>query len=286
MRCWRAWRAGIRDAGVLSRRPNLLTPRPAWKRALKNLLLRNFLRGTWALYVGEQSRRYWESYGIPTQRLFFSPHCVDNDYWSSKARELAPKREEIRRKFGISDQAPVILFCGKFIPKKQPLMALSAYSAVRQELPCWLLMVGDGQLRPEVERQILESGIKDTVLPGFLNQDELPLAYTAADIFVLPSAFHETWGLVVNEAMNFSLPIIVSDQVGCSKDLVKDGWNGFTFAHGDEGELRRVLRRLVVDAALRKEMGRHSAELVAQYSVEACAQGIVRAGCAAGVPVA
>jgi glycosyltransferase involved in cell wall biosynthesis len=83
--------------------------------------------------------------------------------------------------------------------------------------------------------------------------------------------------------MNFSLPVIVSDQVGCSKDLVKDGWNGFSFAHDDEMQLAHCLRKLVEDAELRKEFGKHSAELVAKYSVEACADGIVRAGCAAGV---
>lgn len=260
---------------------NLLTPRPLWKRVLKGLLLRNFLRGAWALYVGEQSRQYWASYGVPRERLFFAPHCVDNAYWSSKALELLPKRDQIRKTFGIDDDAPVILFCGKFIPKKQPLMLLSAFAKIRKEMPCWLLMVGDGQLRFAVEQQIHDLGIEDAVLPGFLNQNELPFAYAAGDVFVLPSAFHETWGLVVNEAMNFGLPIVVSDQVGCSKDLVKDGWNGFVFAHDDESQLVESLQQLVKDAPLREQFGKHSAERVAAYSVEACANGIVLAGCAA-----
>jgi glycosyltransferase involved in cell wall biosynthesis len=160
-------------------------------------------------------------------------------------------------------------------------MLLSAFSTVRKELPCWLVMVGDGNLRVDIEAQIRESGIKNAILPGFLNQDELPPAYTAADIFVLPSAFYETWGLVVNEAMNFSLPAVVSDKVGCGKDLVKDGWNGFVFPHTDERQLADRLRQLVKDAALRKEFGKNSAELIANYTVENCANGIVRAGCAA-----
>jgi glycosyltransferase involved in cell wall biosynthesis len=262
---------------------NFLTPRPRWKRFLKSIFLRTFLRGAWALYVGEESRRYWKYYGIPSQRLFFSPHCVDNDFWSSKARELAPRRSQIRRSYGIDDDSPVILFCGKFIPKKQPLMLLSAFAKVREKLPCWLMLVGDGALRVDLERQISEGSIDNTILPGFLNQDELPSAYTAADIFVLPSAFNETWGLVVNEAMNFSLPVVVSDRVGCGKDLVKEGRNGFTFDHADEGQLVDRLTQLVKDAALRKEFGKNSAELIADYTVENCAKGIVRAGRAASV---
>src|SRR5450631_9953 len=262
---------------------NFLTPRPRWKRFLKSVFLRTFLRGAWALYVGEESRRYWKFYGIPAQRLFFSPHCVDNDFWSSKARELAPQRGQIRRSLGIDDDSPVILFCAKFIPKKQPLMLLSAFTAVRKVLPCWLVMVGDGELRAEVERRIRESGVENTILPGFLNQDELPMAYTAADIFVLPSGFNETWGLVVNEAMNFSLPIVVSDQVGCGKDLVKEGLNGFTFDHADEAQLVDRLMQLVQNAAMREEFGKNSAALVADYTVENCAKGIVQAGRAASV---
>jgi glycosyltransferase involved in cell wall biosynthesis len=262
---------------------NFLTPRPRWKRILKSIFLRTFLRGAWALYVGEESRRYWRFYGIPAQRLFFSPHCVDNDFWSSKARELAPRRSEIRHFYRIDGDSPVILFCGKFIPKKQPLMLLSAFAKVREKLPCWLMLVGDGALRVELERKISESGIGNTILPGFLNQDELPFAYTAADIFILPSGFNETWGLVVNEAMNFSLPIVVSEQVGCGKDLVKEGWNGFTFDHADEAQLVDRLTQLVQNAAMREEFGKNSAALIADYTVENCAKGIVRAGRAASV---
>jgi glycosyltransferase involved in cell wall biosynthesis len=261
---------------------NLLTPRPLWKRILKGVFLRNFLRGAWALYVGEEARRYWKFYGIPKQRLFFSPHCVDNNFWSSKAAELAPQRREIRNSFGVNDDAPVVLFCGKFIPKKQPLKLLTAFAAVRREMPCWLLMVGDGALRAEVEQRIRDEDIHNAILAGFLNQNELPYAYTAADIFVLPSAYNETWGLVVNEAMNFSLPIVVSDTVGCGKDLVRDGWNGYCFDHDDEQALAERLRMLIVDAERRREFGRNSAELIANYTVQDCAKGIVKAGLAAG----
>jgi len=260
---------------------NLLTPRPFWKRALKTIVLRSFLRGAWALYVGEESRRYWTFYGIPSRRQFFSPHCVDNEFWSKRARELAPQRVQIRKSFGIDDDAPVILFCGKFIPKKQPLTLLSAFTKISKEFPCWLLMVGDGQLRGEVESRIRELDIKNALLPGFLNQNELPFAYTAADMIVLPSAYHETWGLVVNEAMNFNLPVVVSDLVGCGKDLVKEGWNGYIFSHVDEEQLADCLKRLVGDEALRKEFGKNSADLVTRYSIENCAEGIVRAGRAA-----
>jgi glycosyltransferase involved in cell wall biosynthesis len=261
---------------------NLLTPRPWWKRALKNVVLRSFLRGTWALYVGEESKRYWKHYGLPASRLFFSPHCVDNTYWSEKATELRSRRDELRRSFGIDDDAPVILYCAKFIPKKQPLLMLSAFKLARQKVKCWLLMAGDGQMRGQVQEMLKSEDIPNVIMPGFMNQDQLPSAYAAADLFVLPSAFNETWGLVVNEAMNFSLPVIVSDQVGCGKDLVRPGWNGFVFDHTNERELADRMVDLAQDAQLRKTFGANSARLVTEYSVSHCAEGIVQAGRAAG----
>jgi len=283
-----AWLSRI--LAFLSRTPiffrddtNLLTPRPLWKRLIKRIVLRNYLRGAWAFYVGEESRKYWRFYGIPSKRLYFSPHCVDNEYWSAKFRELAPRRAQIRKSFGIMDDHPLILFCGKFIAKKQPLKLLAAFALVRKRMPCWLLMVGDGALRAEIETQTKSCGITNTILAGFLNQDEMPSAYVAADIFVLPSAFNETWGLVVNEAMNFGLPIIVSDRVGCGKDLLREGWNGYSFPHENAECLADRLVRLIEDAAQRREFGQNSRDLVSRYSVTNCASGIVQAGCAAVV---
>jgi glycosyltransferase involved in cell wall biosynthesis len=69
---------------------------------------------------------------------------------------------------------------------------------------------------------------------GFLNQSEIGSAYAAGDVLVLPSRLGagETWGLVVNEGMQFGLPAIVSDGVGCGPDLI-DADSGTVFASGD-----------------------------------------------------
>jgi len=80
---------------------------------------------------------------------------------------------------------------------------------------------------------------------GFKNQTEISKYYAMSDIFVLPSDVGETWGLVVNEAMNFRLPVIVSDLVGCGSDLVKHSENGYIFKTGDIEELARYLEELI-----------------------------------------
>ena len=88
----------------------------------------------------------------------------------------------------------------------------------------------------------------------------------------------ETWGLVVNEALNFALPVIVSDKVGSAEDLVRSGWNGFVVPHADVGALARALGLLVSEPpAVRAELGARGRDLVEAYSVERCANGIVEA---------
>ncbi len=131
--------------------------------------------------------------------------------------------------------------------------------------------------RSAVEDAVERRRIPNVLMPGFLNQTERPKAYTAADIFVLPSAFQETWGLVVNEAMNFPLPIIVSGKAGCAEDLVRPRWNGFVIPHRNIEVLAEAIARLVGDEGTRLEFGERSLRLISEYSIEACADGIVAA---------
>jgi glycosyltransferase involved in cell wall biosynthesis len=76
----------------------------------------------------------------------------------------------------------------------------------------------------------------------FANQSEMPARYLLADLFVLPSRGHyETWGLAVNEAMHMGRPALVSDVVGCQRDLVTPGETGWVFRHDDPADLRTQL---------------------------------------------
>jgi len=251
----------------------LLHDRPRYISALKEVALRALFARAYGLYIGEQNRRYLRRYGLPEDRLFPARYCVDNAYFRHKAAELGPIRDELRARFGIEPDVPLILSTAKLIPKKAPLVLLEAFRLVRERRRCALLFVGEGELRSEIEA----AAGPDVHLAGFLNQGELPQAYVAADVFCLPSLHHETWGLVVNEALNFGLPVVVSDKVGCAADLVRPGWNGFVAPAGEPAPLARALEELVADEELRRHFGNRGRELVSEYSVEACADGIVDA---------
>jgi glycosyltransferase involved in cell wall biosynthesis len=113
--------------------------------------------------------------------------------------------------------------------------------------------------------------------PGFLNQSEMPRAYVAADVLVLPSDGGETWGLVVNEAMACGLPAIVSDAVGCAPDLIDEGQTGFTFPMGDTNALADRLARCHVlrqkghdfTSALKAKLERYSVQTAVKETIAA-----------------
>ena len=112
------------------------------------------------------------------------------------------------------------------------------------------------------------------------NQTEMPSAYAAADILVLPSDRRETWGMVVNEAMASGLPAVVAEAVGCVPDLVRCGVTGFSYAARDIGALADGVRALVAEPLVRARMGAAAAAHVAGFSPEAAAAGILAAAAA------
>ncbi len=271
--------ATLRGIPVLIREEQtLLHERPWPKRWLRAAVLRALFSRIHGLYIGANNRAFFARYGIPEHRLHFVPYCVDNATLQRQATSLAGRRQELQARFGIAaDTGPVVLFVGKLIPKKQPLLALDAFARVRRDLRCALLVVGEGELEDAMRARITAEGIPDVHFAGFLNRGEIAQAFAAADLFVLPSRLHETWGLVVNEAMNFALPVVVSDKVGCAPDLVQDGENGFVVAAGQVGALASAVRKLVESPDLRRVMGRRSRERIDRWHYGLAVEGIVQA---------
>jgi len=110
---------------------------------------------------------------------------------------------------------------------------------------------------------------------GFQNRTDIGKFYTLADFLVLPSQ-RETWGLVINEALCFSLPVIVSDQVGAGQDLVIPEENGYIFPVGDIPALARSISNLCeMPDEDRRVMGEKSHTLVKEWSSRKLAAPLV-----------
>ena len=250
--------------------------------AVKQLTLRPLLAQARGLYVSTANRRWLERFGMPAERLFASPYTVDNDRLQSAAAALAPRRAELRKELGVpSGNAPVVATVCRLIEKKGLFTLLEAFRRARAEVPGVLLIVGSGPLEQRLRAIVERDRIPDVVFGGFLNRSEVTQAYAVADAFALLSEYQETFGLAVNEAMNFSLPIVVSDRVGCAADLVNEDRNGYAVGAGDVDGATRALSRLLRDRDLRERMGSASREIIGSWNVAASVEGFVAASTAA-----
>ncbi|MCS6928964.1 MAG: glycosyltransferase family 4 protein [Saprospiraceae bacterium] len=244
---------------------------PWWKRQLKRLVLGKglFQFVDYFLFIGIENRRFYEQIGVPPHRLLFAPYGVDNSRFSAQWMALREKKADLRRQLGLPERAQVVLFSGKLIPKKRPLDLLEAF-ALLKTFNVFLVYVGDGPLRPALEVRARALGLAESMrIEGFVNQSAIGLYYAAADVFVMCSGVGETWGLSTNEAMNFALPIVLSDLTGCAADLCRFGVNGFVFPTGDVEALAAHLRYLLaLPSELRQAMGEASRTLVAAYNYQ------------------
>lgn len=228
------------------------------------------------LYVGSQNKAFYQYMGIKEQQLFYTPYCVDNDRFRSIA--LQTNKQAARNIQSLSNDKKIILFSGKYIPKKNPLDLLKAFNGLQKKDNLQLVMVGDGVLRKEMEQYIEANHLKEhIILTGFINQSRIPYYYAAADIFVMCSGIGETWGLAINEAMNFKLPLIVSKTIGAADDLVQEGINGWTYPEADISELTSKLQYAVEAAANQLLlMGEHSLRIVDEYDFASIEKGLLK----------
>jgi glycosyltransferase involved in cell wall biosynthesis len=192
------------------------------------------------------------------------PHGVDlRRFAPAPARAQRPRRGPLR-----------LLAVGRCIEKKGFSTMIDAVSGL--DIPFDLRIVGDGPLRPTLERSASALGLADRVrLDGPLTHCELPDAYAAADVVVVPSvedANGDRDGLpnVVLEAMAAGRPVVASE-IAAISTAVRDGQTGLLVAPGDAPALRAAIERVARDHALAQRMGRAARALVGrEFELGAC----------------
>jgi len=217
------------------------------------------------LTPGEGGERFFRYYGIKKEKILKIKYAVDNDFFSDWHNKLKNQRHVIRKQVGIPEANFILLFVGKLIPKKDPMIILKALNILKND-KISAIFVGDGPLKEKLICYTKGNGIKNIFFPGFKNQTELPVYYAISDVLILPSIFNETWGLVVNEGMNFGLPIIASDKVGCANELVIDGYNGFVFDSKDAKELSNYIYKLTRDKKLHQKLSKNAHKTVENFT--------------------
>jgi 1,2-diacylglycerol 3-alpha-glucosyltransferase len=241
--------------------------RESWKEWIKRQVV-NYCSA--ALVGGSLHQRYLEILGVDRNHIFLGYDVVDNTYF-----------------FGGGNGAwetMAFLASARFIPKKNLNGLLEAYALYKDAClqtehdPWKLILLGDGELRTLLEKQIVSLGLERHVsMPGFLQYEELPSQYAKASTFIHASTT-EQWGLVVNEAMASGLPVLVSKRCGCVPDLVREGQNGFSFDPYDPAVLAALMLKMTLMPAKQREgMGEASKEIIDQWGPDRFGRGLLDA---------
>jgi 1,2-diacylglycerol 3-alpha-glucosyltransferase len=159
----------------------------------------------------------------------------------------------------IGDNRIIIGYTGRVSLEKRLDTLLNSFLKLNNKLSyLYLLIVGDGPYSKILKEQ------KNVKVTGFVSQTEVADYLRAMDIFVLPS-ITETSSISTLEAMKTGVCCIARN-VGCIKDYLKDGYNGFFFENDNELEI--LLEKLIQNQQLRNEIGKKASDSVLEYTWE------------------
>lgn len=214
--------------------------------------------------------------GASAEKIFVPPNTVNTDFFTKESLKYKIKKNELKRELGIIN-SKVILYIGQLIKRKGIEFLLFAYKKLKEEYDdVGLAVVGSGPLKKELLDLCQRENIKDVYFIGFIQQKQLPLYYSIADLFILPSLV-ETFGLVINEAMACGLPVITTKVAG-AKDLINPGENGFIVDEANVDQLYLAIKEIILNDKVMIKMGETSLEIIERiYNLDHAVRGFASA---------
>jgi glycosyltransferase involved in cell wall biosynthesis len=179
-------------------------------------ILRSFYKAFDKVLVLNSDQKEWLSgmqMNLQPETIHQTAHWVNQDF--------TPKSPDKESLFGITNDAPVLLYVGRISSEKGILELPAIYTKVQQSVPqVKMVVVGRGPAQKQLKKEM-----PDAISIDWIEQDKLPDIYSSADMLVLPSRF-DTFCNVVLEALSFGLPVIAYKTKG-PKDIIRNNKDGF-----------------------------------------------------------
>lgn len=161
-----------------------------------------------------------------------------------------------------SEKVIAFIYVGRLSPEKNLVLLINVFNKLSQYR---LHIVGYG---PQ-EEELKKLSNNNIIFHGAVDNKKLPEFYQASDVFVLPS-IREPWGLVVEEALNNGLPVLVSNKVGCAEEIVEVNSNGLIFDYNSESSLIQMIEKITdieFYNTLKQNVSKMDFNKVAEYQV-------------------
>lgn len=216
---------------------------------------------TWWISSGKYPTKYLVHYGAKEEGVFEYPF---SSLWEKDIPETIPsaaEKQQLRQKLDMPEKK-IVLYVGRFDPKKGMDDLLHATPDLDRD--AGIYFVG-GEPTQEHLQFCKERDLTNVHFVGFKKKEELADYYRAADLMVLPTK-SDVWGLVINEAMAYGLPIVTTDRCVAGLELVEDGVNGYLVPVDDQKALTEKINAVL--ASDMAKMGAASLQKIRPYTIE------------------
>lgn len=246
-----------------------------WKEAVKKTVLHR-LDGL--VCLGQKAADYALKLGVPRERIMSIKNVgVDNDALLEIYNKEVAYREQ--RKAEMRLPRYNFLYAGRFVERKNLDRFVRAFheaKGISANGSEWgLILSGEGNQKPQLQELIRTLECTSVSWMEPCEWYEVPIRYTLADVAVLPSTF-EPFGFVTNEAMVYSMPVLVSERCGSAHDLVIDGLNGFCFDPFSQSQFVEKLVWLMDHPERFRQMGADGKAIIDQWSPDIITEELIQ----------
>lgn len=223
-----------------------LNKRQALARIVRDIIIKFvYSNAAYIMTMGTTGDKWCEHFGFPKEKLTRAPYVSDNEFFKENSILTPEDKKELRKKYNIPENNFVFISVSRLVAVKQLDKQIKAFNRLQEQYKnTTMFIVGNGE-----QEEYLKNLAKDNeniIFAGGLQKPDVARMLGVSDCFVLNSNY-EPWGLVVNEALACSLPVISTDMVGSYLDLCKDGLNGYIVNafNDNENELFKAMEKMV-----------------------------------------
>lgn len=213
--------------------------------------------------TGRICDEYYITYGAETSKLIRYPFSSLKQSDLVQTVPSADEKRRLKKELDIKEKK-VILAVGQFIYRKGFDILMAAVRDIPKDVGIYFV---GGIPTKEYLLERDEKKLSNVHFEGFKLKRDLEKYYKAADLFVLPTR-EDIWGLVVQEAMAYGLPVISTDKCAAALELIKHDENGYIFPSENVDSLKKYIQAIISSEDVARKFGAKSLEIIKSFTIE------------------
>lgn len=236
-------------------------------KGLKEWIKKYFIsKASMWLSTSDELDNYFLTYGAKKEKIYRYPFTSVKDKEVMSFPLSLEEKRKIKEALGISEEK-MILAVGQFIPRKGFDILLNSASQLDDSMGVYFV---GGQVTEEYQELVEKNNLRNIHFEGFKVKDELKKYFMAADLFVLPTR-EDIWGLVINEAMAYGLPVITTNRCIAGLEMVVNKKNGYLVDVEDVQGLADAIKMILKQMDLQL-LGENAIKMAEKYTIEKMVQ--------------